>query len=277
MTIAPALIGLFFGAPLIAREFETGTFRLAWTQSVTRRRWLTVKLGLVGVAAIVFSGLLAWMVNGWASPIDAANKNRFDPGPFAWHGVAPIGYAAFAFALGATAGVLLRRTVPAMAATLAGFAAARLAVEHWARPNLAAPLHESLSLASTGHFGTLAVSAATGSFSLSPPEVRIPNDWVLSTAIVDKSDHVLTSDELLHACPGYGQRPNPATIQSVHDACIAKLSGTFHTVVAYQPGGRFWSFQWAETGIFLAAALVLCGLTYWWLRRRYAYQTRRPR
>ncbi|HVA75055.1 MAG TPA: ABC transporter permease subunit [Acidimicrobiales bacterium] len=142
VTITPALIGLFFGAPLIAREFETGTFRLAWTQSVTRRRWLAVKLGLIGLGSMAIGGLLTSMVDWWASPLDAANKSRFDVGPFAWHGVAPIGYAAFAFVLGATAGVLVRRTVPAMAATLVGFVAARLAIEHWVRPNLASPLHE---------------------------------------------------------------------------------------------------------------------------------------
>ena len=120
VVIAPALIGLFFGAPLIARELETGTFRLAWTQSVTRRRWLAVKLGLVGLAAMAFGGLLTWMVDWWASPIDAANQNRFGLANFGFHGVAPIGYAAFAFALGATAGVLLRRTVPAMAVDARG-------------------------------------------------------------------------------------------------------------------------------------------------------------
>jgi hypothetical protein len=275
VTIAPALIGLFFGAPLIARELETGTFRLAWTQSITRRRWLVVRLGLVGLASMAIGGLLTWMVDWWANPLDAANRNRFDPGPFAWHGIAPIGYAALAFALGATAGVLLRRTVPAMAATLAGFVATRLAVENWIRPNLASPLHKSLSLLSTGGFGNLAVSASTGASSLTAPPVSIPNDWVLSTALLDRSGHALTAQRLLHTCPAYGQIPHtgpppPAEFHSIHDACIAKLSATFHMVVTYQPGSRFWPFQWAEMGIFVAAALVLCGLTYWWLRREYA-------
>jgi hypothetical protein len=275
VTIAPALIGLFFGAPLVARELETGTFRLAWTQSVTRRRWLAVKLGLIGLASMAVGGLLTWMVDWWASPLDAANKSRFNPGPFAWHGVAPIAYAAFAFTLGATAGVLLRRTVPAMAATLAGFVAARLAVENWIRPNLAPPHHKYLSLVSTGHFGILSLDASTGATSLTPPQVIIPNDWVLSTAIRDKSGHALTAQRLLHACPAYGQIPQtgpppPAEFRSIHDACITKLAALFHTVVTYQPGSRFWPFQWAEMGIFLAAALALCALTDWWLRRQYA-------
>src|SRR5581483_9122884 len=97
----------------------------AWTQSVTQRHWLVVKLGLVGLAGMAIGGLVTWMYNWWASPLDAATKDIFTPVNFGYHGVAPIGYAAFAFALGATAGVLLRRTVPAMGATLAGFVAAR--------------------------------------------------------------------------------------------------------------------------------------------------------
>ena len=35
LTLLPALAGLFIGAPLLARELEHGTHRLAWTQSLT--------------------------------------------------------------------------------------------------------------------------------------------------------------------------------------------------------------------------------------------------
>ena len=65
------------------------------------------------------------------------------------------------------------------------------------------------------------------------------------------------------------QQAGPAPGRLRSKACINKLSATFHTVVTYQPASRFWPFQWAEMGIFLAAALALCGLTYWWLRRQY--------
>ena len=123
--VTPALIGIFWGAPLIAREIEAGTFRLAWSQSVTRLRWLAVKLGLIGLASMATVALLSFMVTWWASPIDRANGlpdgrngttglNHFSPELFLARGIAPIGYAAFAFALGVTAGLLLRRTVPAM-------------------------------------------------------------------------------------------------------------------------------------------------------------------
>src|SRR5262249_24464833 len=36
----PLLLGAFIGAPLVSRELEQGTYLLAWTQGVPRRRWL---------------------------------------------------------------------------------------------------------------------------------------------------------------------------------------------------------------------------------------------
>ncbi|MCP9970057.1 ABC transporter permease [Actinomadura madurae] len=123
--IVPALIGLFWGAPLITRELESGTHRLVWNQSVTRSRWLAVKLGVVGLAAMAAAGLTARAANWWSEPLDKAVADRFarvEPLNFSVHGIVPIGHAAFAFALGVTVGVLTRRTLPAMAITLAVFA-----------------------------------------------------------------------------------------------------------------------------------------------------------
>jgi hypothetical protein len=287
VAIVPALVGLFFGAPLIARELETGTFRLAWTQSVTRKRWLAAKLGLVGIVAMAIGGLLTWMANWWASPLDAVNQDRFGVANFSLHGIAPIGYAAFAFALGVTTGVLLRRTVPAMAVTIAGFAAARVAVTYWVRPNLASPVRGSLPLSAGsgpgflygGSQGTMNFNAyiqsgvptpGVGQVVLTAPQVNVPNGWVYSTTAVDKAGHAPTSHYLFQACPVLKQFSKPQASAAQLQACLTRLTSTFHTVVTYQPPSRFWSFQWAEMGIFLAAALALCGFTYWWLRRQYA-------
>jgi hypothetical protein len=289
VAIVPALVGIFFGAPLIARELETGTFRLVWTQSVTRTRWLAARLGLVGIVAMAIAGLLTWMANWWASPLDAVNQDRFGVANFSFHGIAPIGYAAYTFALGVTAGVLLRRTVPAMAVTGAGFAAARVAVTYWVRPNLASPVHESLPLSagSGAGFGLYGSSQGTTNFNtyiqsdtstprvgqvvLTAPQVSVPNGWVYSTTAVDKAGHAPTSHYLFQACPVLKQLSKPQSSSSAPlQACLTRLASTFHTVLAYQPASRFWPFQWAEMGIFLAAALALCGFTYWWLRRQYA-------
>ena len=50
--------------------------------------------------------------------------------------------------------------------------------------------------------------------------------------------------------------------------CVAKISQQYHVVTTYQPANRFWTFQWMETGIFLALSLLLAGFCFWWVRRR---------
>ena len=275
VTIAPALVGLFFGAPLIARELETGTFRLAWTQSVTRRRWLAVKLGLVGLAAMAIGGLLTWMVDWWASPIDAANQNRFDLANFGFHGVAPIGYAAFAFALGATAGVLVAPDGPGDGRDARGVRRARASRSRtgFARTS-PRPFDESVSIPLNG--ANFAFSPARPpNVAFDPSHCEHPE----RVGVLDRGGRQVgtRADGPVPApcLSRYSARPRrrsggPAKSGSEatqFEACVNKLSATFHTVVTYQPGSRFWPFQWAEMGIFLAAALALCGLTYWWLRR----------
>jgi hypothetical protein len=156
--LAPAVIGLFWGAPLIARELETGTSALAWNQSITRTRWLAVKLTIGGLAAIAVTEALCLMQSWWAAPIgravgDGASAGglaggRFTQLVFDTHGAAPLGYAVFAFTLGITAGALIRRTIPAMAVTLAIFAALQVAMPLWVRPNLAAADHKVVPVAS---------------------------------------------------------------------------------------------------------------------------------
>ncbi len=135
----PALLGIFWGAPLVAHELESGTFRLVWTQSVTKRHWLAIKLGAIGLASAVVTGLLSLMVTWWFSPIDRVNAkviywqgpinlnlDRFDPAVFDMRGIVPIGYVLFAFALGVTVGLLLSRILPAMAITLPLFVGAQI-------------------------------------------------------------------------------------------------------------------------------------------------------
>src|SRR5438128_5225772 len=146
LAVVPGILGIFWGAPLVARELETGTSRLAWTQSVSRTRWLAVKLSVVGLASMAAAGLFSLMVTWLSSPIDLVNGNRFAAGMFGERGITPIGYAALAFALGVTAGVLIRRTLPAMPTTILAFVAARVIMTLWVRQHLLAPTIRSLSL-----------------------------------------------------------------------------------------------------------------------------------
>jgi hypothetical protein len=276
----PALLGVFWGAPLVARELETGTYRLAWTQSVSRSRWLGVKLALGGAASMVLAGLLTLMVTWWSSPFDKISANLFDGTVFSQRGIVPAGYALFAFALGVTAGVLIRRTLPAMAATLVAFFVVRIAVTQWIRPNFAAPLRRVVELGATGMgFG----SSNGGPMTLSPEAPNLPNAWIYSTHVVDASGRPLSSSALARACPdivrAFGPPPAPPSGGSsrtvapsdAKDAlrqCVTTLSSTYHSVVTYQPAGRYWMFQWYEMAIFLAMSLALAGLCFWWVRRR---------
>ena len=96
----PAAIGAFWGAPLLARELELGTHRLAWTQGVTRGRWLATKLVVLAAATIVVTAAFAALFTWWSLPLDA-HGNRIGTANFGQRGIAPIAYALFALALGA--------------------------------------------------------------------------------------------------------------------------------------------------------------------------------
>lgn len=181
---APAVIGAFWGAPLVARELENGTHRLVWNQSVTRFRWLTVKLLLVGVSCAAVAGLVAWWVETWSTPLDDASK--LDPRlpmevTFAAHGVVPVTYAVFAFALGVTAGMLTKRVIPAMALTLVMFLAAQVAVALLVRPHLA-PSHTSVAPVSSATLQNFNISSDGIHISA---DASVPGAWLLSRHMVD--------------------------------------------------------------------------------------------
>src|SRR5262249_49717972 len=121
-TPIPGLIGAIVGAGLLGREYEHGTWRLAWTQAVPRTRWLTMKILLVGLGIVVISASLSAVFAWFRSPIDD-ESGRFSPGAFDLEGLSLTGYTLFAFAAGVLAGLLFRRTVPAIATAFAAFMA----------------------------------------------------------------------------------------------------------------------------------------------------------
>jgi hypothetical protein len=272
--VVPALIALFWGAPLVARELEAGTFRLVWTQSVTRRRWLTVKLGMLSLASMAVAGLSSLMVTWWFSPIDRVRANRFSPWVFDARDIVPIGYAVFALVLGVTAGLLLQRFIPAMATSLVVFAGARLGMTYWLRPRLVSPAHTSVALGSLP--GPAFVRGSSGATFIAGDPPDIPNALVISGHLVDATGQPATPQALHRfltgACPRIASPPplrgrvqpgGPADFQ----ACVAKLSTRFHEAVTYQPAGRFWTFQCYETAIFMCLALALAGVCFWSIRR----------
>lgn len=122
LPIVPLLVGVFWGAPVLARELERGTHRLAWTQSVTRRHWLVAKLGGLGLAVTVAGLGLGLMISAWASATDSEVFG--DEALFGGTGVAVGAWWLFAFVLGVATGGLLRRLLPAIAVTVAVFVVA---------------------------------------------------------------------------------------------------------------------------------------------------------
>jgi hypothetical protein len=254
---APAVIGIFWGAPLIARELETRTFALAWTQSITRTRWLLVKLALTGLAAMAMTGALSLMQAWWAEPIGKAiglggSASVFSGGRlslviFPASGITPLGYAAFAFALGTATGVLIRRAVPAMAVTLAIFAAAQVAMPLAVRPHLIPPDRTIATIESAQlNFGSLAATVVAGQ----------PGSWILSSRAINADGQPVST--VPGPCQGAGtaggKAPSPA-------ACMD--SRGIREAITYQPDSRYWPLQLIETGIYLALALALAGFCFW--------------
>jgi hypothetical protein len=261
VTAVPALIGIFWGAPLVAREFETGTFRLAWTQGISRTRWLAVKLGVVGAFSMILAGLLSLMATWWSGPFDQAYQVRITPTVFHTSGIVPVGYAAFAFALGVTAGMFIRRTLPAMAVTLVIFAAVQLAVPVWMRPHLLPPVTTSsaLNLGSVVEWGGSNAGASNDGGLLVVTQPSLPGAWVLSNQVVTSAGRPTSTEPATQACVG------PATTMQSCRAYVTTLH--LRQELTYQPASRYWPLQWLESGIYLAAALLLSGLCFLRIRR----------
>lgn len=231
----PLLVGMFLGASLVGREVEQGTHRLVWTQGVTRLRWTLVKFGLVGGGALLLAVGYAMLTTWWITPLTHTDPfhGRFEFPFFDLYGAAPVGYTGFALALGLFAGAVSRRTLPAMAVTVVGFLTVRAAVAVLARPRFVAPLRRRFPVASDE-----APNRALG-------------DWILSEGVYER-DGTLAAANTIAICPA-----------DEADVCG---SDRFN-IWTYQPGGRFWLFQYLETGLYLALAAVLIYLTVRVVRR----------
>ncbi|MEE6259752.1 ABC transporter permease [Plantactinospora sonchi] len=255
MYTMPALIGIFWGAPLVARELEAGTHGLAWNQAVTRTRWLATKLLVLGAAAAALGGLLSLAVTGWARHIDSAAADRITPLVYGARGIVPVGYAVFGFVLGVTAGMLIRRTMPAMAATLAGYVAAVAPMPLWIRAHLVPARHETpaLDLDRMDFVGI----RTDGRMDVLGED--LPNTWTVVNRTTTPGGQLFTGPADPTACG----RDTPV------QGCEAWLRGLgLRQEVVYHPDSHFWSLQWIETGIFLALAVLLAGICFWWVRRR---------
>ena len=242
----PALIGAFAGAPVLARELETGTFRFAWTQGIGRWRWTLAKLVLLAVVVTAVAGAFSVLYSWYNQPFFAAGYAI----PFATR-VFDLGEVAFAawtlaaFAIGALAGMLIRRAVPAIAATLAAYAGLALATAAVPAP----ALHDTAAHQQP-----------------QPAWFRVERE-----PVVHQGRHVRVPRPGLPASQD-GLAALPAEDRDLQTGspaqCLSQHGYTQWT--SYQPGSRFWPFQWIEGGWLLALSVLLIAATVWLVRRRAA-------
>jgi len=264
------LVGIFWGAPAVAREFDTGTYRLAWTQSASRTQWLTAKIAIGGVASVVTAGLFTLMATWWSSPLDRVRDQPFSL--FDTRDIVPIGYALCAFTLGVGVGAVVRRTISTMAVTIAGFAAVRGLFNFSIRPHFAAAMHTVFAFTPAGNgFGL------GGNLN--------PGNWMISTKVESAAGKVFPN---LSRGFDFQSNANGSTTLVGAGICpnkIPSLSGGnrtgmsnaakqcinsfhLHELISYQPISRYWSFQWYELVSYAVLSLILGTFSVWWIRRR---------
>jgi hypothetical protein len=226
----PVLIGMFVGAPLLAQEYERGGNRLAWSQSVSRLRWLASRLAVPLALVAVGSTLLALLAH-WVYWDLQSTPAMYSDGPFrglTYPVIGPVAVATalFALALGTALGVLLRRTLLAVGLTGLLVLLAEVALRQ-VRPYLW-PLAYATQPNGTGTFQQPTNALLVSSGTLLPNGVRVPQGDCGSDR-----------------------------------ACLAARTAYGY----YQPVAHLWPIQLVESGILLALALALFALTVHRVRR----------
>jgi hypothetical protein len=240
--MVPLLIGILVAAPIVL-EFELGTHRLAWTQTVTRRRWLATRLTLAAVAAVIAALAFVLLMTWWRGPFDHLD-GRFDTSAFDFEGAVPIAYTLFAASSVLAVGTILRRTLPAIAIGLVTFLVVRLGIEGWIRyQHYLTPIHK------TWLIGTPAPTGEASGY--------ITSSGITVNGAPDAARQVFQSCNVTQT--------DPRSLQGI-SACL-RNHHVFEYAV-YQPAGRFWTFQAIETSIFLGLALILAGAATWWVTHR---------
>jgi hypothetical protein len=250
-TLVPGLIGVLLAASFVL-ELENGTYRLAWTQSITRRRWIATKLGAIIGTALVAATAMTLLITWWRTPLVHLN-GRMEGGVFDFEGTVALGYVLFALGLALSLGVVWRRTVPALIIAFVGYVAARIFVDTWLRQRFQAPLSATWrELVPPGPGGPSRTGAAPA---------NIDHAWVLNGYPSDKLGH--------HVQIALGPCARSITTHAGAIRCVAQ-HGALYTHAVYQPASRFWLFQGIETTLFGGLAVVMIAFAAWWTHERIA-------
>lgn len=251
----PALIGAFLGAPLLAREMESGTFRYAWTQGFGRWRWTITKLVMLAVVVTAIAGAFSVLISWYYQPYFAATAHQSllisEASPFAaslfdLRGLAFAGWTLVAFAIGALAGMLTRRIVPAIVATLGAYTGLAILAEGVLRRHYLSPLLTTKTVSDNSwiirQYGTKDARFAF-SFTNGHPDFNLVE----------------------RLCPPPVAQIGKGSPSYVPD-CLIRHGYSLWT--SYQPVSRFWLLQWIEGGWLLVLSALLIVATAWIVRRR---------
>ncbi len=247
----PALIGVFIGAPLFARELEQGTHVLAFTQSVSRTRWMFSKLVVALVPALIVLIALQYLVSWWLSAAGTLGPlmgGSFSALNFGIAHFSPVGYALFAFALGAFIGVASRRTLVAMTAGLGAFIVVRFALSGLVNRLIPAQ--------------RLEVAPGT------PMDVHQDGSLVLDEGWLDTAGQPVSGDRagtLLQAC-----KSTPTGTPNTQEGFLACLpqSGLAKRYASFIPESQAWQVHLIDASIYSGLAVLLLAGTVWVLRRQ---------
>lgn len=256
--VVPALVASFLGGPLLARELERGTHRLAWTQGISRRRWAATKLG-VALAAVLAAGLILAAAGGQTRPILGVSGHRpWDT--FGQEGPAFVSFMVFGLAAGAFFGAWRRRILAGMLFGLLAFGLVRGGVEFGLRPRYEPPLSVPFTMSTVfPAYGATTSDGATTSL--------VPSDaWTIGGEAIDDAGRGVSQDRVLELLNefwrgGCGGR---------RDCDVVSFLATrgVHQRILYQPADRYWRFQATEAAIFLALAAAAAAGTILVLARR---------
>jgi hypothetical protein len=242
-TIVPALAALLFAAPFLV-DLDNGTYRLYWTQSITRRRWIVTKLGLSVVATVIVAVLLVVLATWARAPLDHLN-GRMGSNVYDTEGIVPVAYALFVLGVAVALGALWRRTVPALLVSFVVYVIGRAFMDSWLRQRLLSP-----------------VTTTWLSGRASGPNLN--HDLVINQFISDKNGHELASFTAGVCVRGAGG------LFTHTSRCAQPVGAHVYMTAIYQPASRFWQLQGLEFGIVAGIGALLLLAAAWWTQRRIA-------
>lgn len=258
----PLILGVFWGAPLLSKEYDEGTNGLAWTQSVSRKKWLSVKLLWMLLATIIFVGAFAALNTWWSNTSNSLNMDRFSDGnAFGVQGIVPVTVGLFVVAWGIMFGAWFRKVMLAVGLTFAVYvAAAHIVIPNLVRPNYVKPV---------------TITAPVGPRRLSTPA----GSWVINQLIYRKNGQVVYGDIYPSMPPDCQKLAQNTPVPNGSVAVKAKFSGVdpvddclnrhgWYQVAKYQPSYRYWEFQEIESAIYLGMTAIAVATTYWLVLKR---------